>query len=73
MLKIPVPMRVNIQERPSAINKHIKIISKGVKLETGKTRSKIILVEQSHLLVRMYGKILDTTFLPLFTSQKIKA
>ena len=70
MLKIPVPMRVKTQERSSVINKHIKIISKGVKLEMGRTRGKIILIEQPHLLVHMYGKILDMTFFPLFTSQK---
>ena len=63
-------MRVKTQERSSVINKHIKIISKGVKLEMGRTRGKIILIEQPHLLVHMYGKMLDMTFFPLFTSQK---
>lgn len=67
MLKIQ-SMRVNIQERPSAINKHIKNNFKKGRGKMGKTRSKIILVEQSHLLVHMYGKILDTTFLYPFHS-----
>ena len=65
-------MRVKTQERPSVINKYIKIISKGVKLEMGKTRSKIILIEQPHLLVHTYGKILDMTFFP-FSPQRKKA
>lgn len=70
MLKIPVPMRVKTQERSSVINKHIKIISKGVKLEMGRTRGKIILIEQPHLLVHMYGKILDMTFSPFSPHRK---
>ena len=65
MLKIPVPIRVKIQERPSVINKHIKIISKEVNLER-----QVLLLEQPHLLVHIYGKVPDMTFSPLFTSQK---
>ena len=66
VLNIPVPMRVKIQERPSA--KYGKIIYKKMKLEMWKTRSKII--EQPYLLAYIYGKIVDMTIFSPFTSHK---